>query len=82
MTDIETRQVAITDNRIIVTKDSDFFDYYLLKGSPPKVLFLEFGNIRNKLLFAQFVLHLALIVQEFEEGAELLLFNYGSLTRY
>ncbi|MCY7330409.1 MAG: DUF5615 family PIN-like protein [Saprospiraceae bacterium] len=82
MTDVEIRQVAIMEGRIIVTKDSDFFEYYLLKGVPPNVLLLEFGNIRNKLLFAQFESHLPLIVQEFEQGAELLLFNYGNVTRY
>lgn len=82
MTDVELRQVAIAETRIIVTKDSDFFDYYLLKGTPPKVLLLEFGNIRNQDLLAQFESHLPLIVREFEQGADLLLFNYGSVSRY
>jgi predicted nuclease of predicted toxin-antitoxin system len=82
MTDVEIRQVAIAETRIIVTKDSDFFDYYLLKGVPPKVLLLEFGNIRNQVLLAQFESHLPLIVREFEQGADLLLFNYGSVSRY
>jgi predicted nuclease of predicted toxin-antitoxin system len=82
MTDVEIRQVATAENRIIVTKDSDVFDYYLLKGVPPRVLLLEFGNIRNQTLLAQFESHLPLIVREFEQGAELLLFNYGSVSRY
>lgn len=82
MTDVEIRQVAMEEDRIIVTKDSDFFDYYLLKGVPPKVLLLEFGNITNKNLFTQFESHLSLIIHEFEQGGELLLFNYGKITRY
>ena len=82
MTDTEIRQLAVTESRIIITKDTDFFDYYLVKGTPPKVLLLEFGNIKNKLLLAQFEAHLSLVVQEFEIGAELLLFNYGRVSRY
>ena len=44
-------KIAIAQNRIIVTKDSDFFDRYLLKGAPPKVLLLEIGNTKNTILF-------------------------------
>lgn len=28
---------AIRERRIIVTKDKDFLDYYLLNGAPPKI---------------------------------------------
>lgn len=31
---------------VIVTKDSDFHDLSILKGSPPKVIWLRIGNCR------------------------------------
>jgi predicted nuclease of predicted toxin-antitoxin system len=48
--DKEIRTIAIQQERIVVTKDNDFFDYYFLKGKP-KTLILEIGNIKNKDLF-------------------------------
>ncbi len=32
---------------IIVTFDEDFYDLQLLRGSPPKVIWLRFGNSSN-----------------------------------
>lgn len=52
--DYQIREIASKENRIIVTKDVDFFDYYLLKGPPPKVLLLELGNLDNKALLLFF----------------------------
>ncbi len=51
MNDSEIRRIAIEQNRIIITKDTDFMEYYIVKGAPPKVFLLEIGNISNKQLF-------------------------------
>lgn len=48
--DKEIRAIAIRQERIVITKDTDFFDYYFLHGKL-KTLILEIGNIRNKDLF-------------------------------
>jgi len=48
LNDSEIRQSALDEHRIIITKDKDFLDYYLVKGAPPKVLLLETGNTKNK----------------------------------
>jgi predicted nuclease of predicted toxin-antitoxin system len=45
--DDEIILIAEDQDRTVVTKDSDFSEYFLLRGSPPKVLLVEFGNIRN-----------------------------------
>ena len=37
---------AIRDNRIVVTKDDDFVQTFLLTGQPP-LLFVSTGNISN-----------------------------------
>jgi predicted nuclease of predicted toxin-antitoxin system len=39
-------QRAILDGRIVVTKDDDFVQNYLLKGEPA-LLLIATGNIRN-----------------------------------
>ncbi len=50
--DNSIRKIAIAENRIIVSKDSDFFDYFLIKGTPPRILLLRFGNMSNNDLIA------------------------------
>ena len=52
--DNEIVEIAIKENRIIITKDSDFLDNYILKGTPPKVVIIQLGNISNKELFSYF----------------------------
>jgi len=49
--DAKIIHIAIEQERIVITKDSDFQDNFLLKGAPPKVLLLKLGNISNKDLF-------------------------------
>lgn len=80
--DTEIIHIAIEENRIIATKDSDFLDNYLLKGSPPKVLLLQFGNISNKELLQYFENHIHKIITVFEEGAELVKFDRESIVAY
>ena len=37
LNDKAIREIAVNDNRIIVTKDSDFFDFFHVKVPPPSV---------------------------------------------
>lgn len=41
-------ELSVAEDRIVVTKDSDFFDHFTLKGTPPKLLMITTGNIINK----------------------------------
>jgi predicted nuclease of predicted toxin-antitoxin system len=41
----------------VITKDSDFFDYFTLKGTSPKLLMITTGNIVNKELISLFQLN-------------------------
>ena len=45
--DIEIWSYALRYNYIIVTFDSDFIDLATLKGTPPKIIWLRFGNSSN-----------------------------------
>nr|AGS53631.1 hypothetical protein [uncultured bacterium contig00074] len=52
--DTEIRRIAGQDGRIVVTKDMDFTDSFIVRGVPEKLLIVTTGNIRNKQLFSLF----------------------------
>jgi predicted nuclease of predicted toxin-antitoxin system len=74
--------IAIAESRIVVTKDSDFLDHYMLHGVPPNVLLLQFGNVSNKELLTMFEANFVQITTEFENGAEVVLFNKLKIVTY
>ena len=82
MTDAEIIEVATMRNQIIVTKDKDFVDYFFAKGYPPKVLQLQFGNIRNNELIDILEANVEEISKLFFEGHNLLIFNEKSIIAY
>ncbi len=66
--DKEIRAIANQRDRIIITKDNDFKKQYQLKGAPPKVLFIDLGNIRNSMLMGYFTDYLNEIITYFKQG--------------
>ena len=46
-TDSEIWDVARSENRVIFSKDVDFYDRALLFGSPPQVVHIAVGNCSN-----------------------------------
>lgn len=46
-TDSEIRNIAAAEQRVVVTKDRDFVDSFLMHGEPAKLLFITTGNISN-----------------------------------
>lgn len=53
-TDAEVVEVADTQERVVITKDRDFRDGHLLKGSPRKLVVVATGNISNDTLLKLF----------------------------
>jgi predicted nuclease of predicted toxin-antitoxin system len=47
-------RIALSEQRVLVTKDGGFVDSFLLRGLPPKLLFVTTGNISNEELLALF----------------------------
>ncbi|GAB3906687.1 hypothetical protein GCM10028803_39430 [Larkinella knui] len=80
--DEEISQLAVAQNRIIITKDSDFSEYYFLKGSPPKILHLSVGNIRNRDLVDWLDSVLPLIASFFEAGSDMIEINLKEMISY
>ncbi len=46
--DLEINALSLKEQRIVISKDSDFFDRYFQKVEPYKLLFLTVGNVSNK----------------------------------
>ena len=42
--------LSITEDRIVITKDSDFVESFLLNSEPKKLIMVRTGNIPNKIL--------------------------------
>ncbi|MEI7015005.1 DUF5615 family PIN-like protein [Leptospira sp. WS58.C1] len=62
---------------ILITKDSDFLDSYLIRKKPRKLLIVTTGNIKNKELFLLFNQFLSKIAEEFDDSDWLELSNEG-----
>lgn len=65
-TDKEIRNISIQQNRIIITKDSDFLDSHVLLGVPKKLLLITTGNIVNKELIELFDKYFETITRLFQ----------------
>ena len=74
--------IAKKEERTVITKDSDFLDNYVLKGAPPKILLIEFGNIGNNDLIDMFKLFFDKVLDVFNEGNNLVLFRRNEIIGY
>lgn len=52
--DLEINELSLREQRVVISKDSDFFDRYFEKTEPWKLLYLTVGNIRNSDLLQLF----------------------------
>ena len=62
--------VSIGEQRIVITKDSDFVDSFLLQKKPYKLLLISTGNIRNAELEALFQANIEKLQEAFSVGFE------------
>ncbi len=63
--DTEINTISIRDNRIVITKDSDFLNSFLTIKEPYKLLLVTTGNINNLELQALFAANLECLVELF-----------------
>ena len=67
-TDQEICTIADTQDWIVVTKDADFRNSYLLTGSPRRLLIVATGNITNDALLELVGAGLAVITHAFKSS--------------
>lgn len=80
--DAQIAEIAITENRIIVTKDSDFPDSFYLKGPPPRIVYLRLGNIRNRDLTAFLEARWPVIQDILMEDSGMIVLNKEQIVSY
>lgn len=64
-TDKEIKTISADQNRIVITKDSDFLDSHIITQVPSKLLLVTTGNIINKSLIHLFDVYFETIVELF-----------------
>jgi predicted nuclease of predicted toxin-antitoxin system len=80
LTDAQIIRIAIREKRTVISKDSDFKDTYLLKGTPPRILLLTFGNISNQELISYFENYLDELIRLFSEGYDFVQFSRAGIS--
>ena len=58
--------ISMPEHRVVVTKDSDFVDTFVLKGEPLKLLLVSTGNVSNLELALLFEANMSKIAEGFE----------------
>lgn len=59
--DKEIISISIDEKRIIITKDSDFLESFMVNGKPEKLIIVKTGNILNSALIEIFDQHIEAI---------------------
>lgn len=65
-TDTVINQLSLDEQRVVVTKDADFVDSFLLQQEPWKLLLVSTGNIRNAELITLFLANIEKIAEGFD----------------
>ncbi|NWJ49118.1 MAG: DUF5615 family PIN-like protein [Chloroflexi bacterium] len=74
-TDAALNSLSLENQAILVTKDSDFVNSFILQRQPYKLLLISTGNVTNNVLESLIQHNLALLVNLFESH------NFLELTR-
>ncbi len=74
-TDAEINELSTRGSRVVITKDTDFVNSFLLFHTPYKLLLISTGNITNADLEDLFVAQIPAITTAFES------YDYLELTR-
>jgi len=73
--DKDIADIAARDDRVVVTKDSDFVTSYLLSRHPPKLFLVSTGNVSNDVLIRLILENLSAV------ETALIQFDYVELSR-
>lgn len=66
--DDEVTKVADAEDRVVISKDTDFRIAHQLHGQPRRLLVVSMGNVSNNDLLAVFEAHLDIIVEAFGDA--------------
>jgi predicted nuclease of predicted toxin-antitoxin system len=80
-TDAQVIDAADVEDRVVVSKDSDFVDSHMLRGRPAKLLLISVGNMSNAELEALMVPLIPTVVRELGSNSFLELGAQGVIVR-
>lgn len=80
--DLEINRISLAERRIVISKDSDFYDSFSVKQEPYKLLYLTTGNIRNKDLIELFDKNFLLIIHSLQNGSVVELNQIAVITMF
>ena len=75
--DRDINDISVRDQRVVITKDADFVNSFLVKKQPYKLLLISTGNITNAELKVLFQTYLPTISLEFASHGYLELSRIG-----
>lgn len=78
-TDAAINELAEREERIVITKDSDFIDSHFLQRRPQKLLLISTGNISNRELEAILLPNIPALAMAFESAGFVELSRTGIL---
>ncbi len=59
--------VSVNEQRILITKDSDFYDSFIIKNEPYKLILVKLGNTSKKELIQFFEIHFVEIIERIKK---------------
>ncbi len=68
-TDSQINTISIEQERIVITKDRDFLESFLISNRPYKLIIVTTGNITNKTLLELFSKNIELITTSIEKNS-------------
>ena len=57
---------SMVEERVVITKDTDFFNTYLIKQQPYKLIYVTTGNLKNRQLLDLFRISLGQLITTLE----------------
>lgn len=67
-TDAEINRLSRSDERVVISKDGDFYNSFSATKEPFKLLYIRTGNISNAKLIEMFEKNIGSIIRELEEN--------------
>ena len=67
--DAEINRISLAEERVVVSKDSDFYDSFTAIREPYKLLHIRVGNSSNAALISLFEKNLETILSELRSGS-------------
>lgn len=68
-TDAEVNRISIAEERVVISKDQDFYDSFTAKREPYKLLRVRVGNLANAELLRLFEKNLNNLTAELDAGS-------------